>query len=144
MGLVGGLAKHIMSNKMSSATTAFGIISGLDTYQTAREEGGSFLGAVGSAAADIALPMMMGAVPYLALSVGKELAGAAISGGYDAYRQYASNLGQIHRANAFSNASFNDTEQVHTMRQAGMAIAQRSRYNTQQAMMGNEAKYMMK
>lgn len=30
------------------------------------------------------------------------------------------------------------------MRQAGMAIAQRSRYNVQQAMLGNEAKYMMR
>jgi len=45
---------------------------------------------------------------------------------------------------AFVNAQFEDTQQVHTMRQAGMAIAQRSRYNTQVAMMGNEASYMMK
>ena len=44
----------------------------------------------------------------------------------------------------FAHAQFNDTEQAYTMRQAGMAIAKRSRYNINQAMLGNEAKYMMK
>jgi hypothetical protein len=60
------------------------------------------------------------------------------------YGQWNRHLSQMAKQQAFQNASFSDTEQAYTMRQAGMAIAQRSRYNTQQAMLGNEAKYMLK
>ena len=44
----------------------------------------------------------------------------------------------------YAYGKFNDTEQVHTMREAGMNMLQRSKYNTQMALMGNEAKYMYK
>lgn len=42
----------------------------------------------------------------------------------------------------FINSTFVDNEQVYTMRQAGMAMAQQSKYNLQHAMLGNEAKYL--
>ena len=42
----------------------------------------------------------------------------------------------------FSNATFVDTQQAYTMRQAGMQMAQASRYNLQQTLLGNEAQYM--
>ena len=44
----------------------------------------------------------------------------------------------------FSNATFVDTKQAYTMRQAGMQLAQASKYNLQQAMLGNEASMMYK
>ena len=39
----------------------------------------------------------------------------------------------------FYNATFNDTQQAYTMRQAGMQLAENSKYNLQQSLMGNEA-----
>ena len=40
----------------------------------------------------------------------------------------------------FSNSTFIDTQQTYTMRQAGMNLAKQSKYNIQQAMMGDEAR----
>lgn len=108
-----------------------------------KEGGAGTLSAAASAGMDLALPMMMNVGPYLALEAVKELPSLAYNG-YMAADQYRRQLGRQSRNNAFINAKFDDTEQTYTMRQAGMAIAQRSRYNTQQAMLGNEAKYMMK
>lgn len=42
----------------------------------------------------------------------------------------------------FANSTFNDQPQFATMRQAGMALAQKSAYNIKQAMLGNEAQHM--
>ena len=42
----------------------------------------------------------------------------------------------------FSNAVFRDNQQIATMRQAGMQMAQRSQYNLQQTLLGNEAAYL--
>ena len=55
---------------------------------------------------------------------------------------YRRQLGREQRQAAFQNAAFQDTQSTYTMRQAGMAIAERSRYNTQQAMLGREASYI--
>ena len=42
----------------------------------------------------------------------------------------------------FGEAQFQDTQQLATMRQAGMELAKMSQYNLQQSIMGNEAQYM--
>lgn len=140
---VGNLAKTILSNKMTSLNVAFSGISALDTYQTEREEGAGFAKATASAVFDAALVSTVGFVPYLAYFMAKEIPGLAVDA-YQAYGQYSRQLGAMQKQQAFQNAKFNDTEQAYTMRQAGMAIAQRSKYNIQQAMLGNEAKYMMR
>ena len=46
------------------------------------------------------------------------------------------------RMQTFGEAQFRDTQQLATMRQAGMELAKMSQYNLQQSMMGNEAQYM--
>lgn len=43
------------------------------------------------------------------------------------------------RGGPFATATFVDTKQAYTMRQAGMQIAENSRYNIQQALLGREA-----
>lgn len=133
------------NNKGIALNLGMGGYFAMDTYDEERQNGASKAGAFFSAAADFALPFMMPLKGYMALEAGKGLIESAPELYMDA-QSYRRELGRQKRGytKAFSNSEFNDTEQYYTMRQAGMAIAQRSRYNVQQAMLGNEAKYMMK
>ena len=112
---------------------------GADSYQEARDS--KFI-AMGQAAGEFALGIMMG-WGY----IGFQAVTSAPSLAFDIMHEADMKGRQMQVANsgrAFQTATFSDSEQAYTMRQAGMAVAQRSRYNTQQAMLGNEAKYMMK
>lgn len=51
-------------------------------------------------------------------------------------------MNSVSRIQTFGEAQFMDTQQLATMRQAGMEMAKMSQYNLQQAIMGNEAQYM--
>ena len=42
----------------------------------------------------------------------------------------------------FNAHTFVDGQQIYTMRQAGMALAQKAKYQVQAAQMGNEAQFM--
>ena len=134
--MLGNIAKH---HKMD----ALGVYFGIDSYQTAREEGSGRFGAAMSAVTDAALPMILSGPQYMAYFAATELPGLAVSAS-DAIHTYNRNMAKASSNRAFVNAHFDDTQQAFTMRQAGMQIAQRSRYNMQQARMGNEARYMRK
>ena len=136
-------AKWMWNHKMATVNTGFGIWAGSDAYQEAKQEGAGTVGAVASGIAEGALPMILSAPGYIvyeALANGGEYA----MKGSTALSAYQRNMARSMDNRAFINAHFDDTQQTFTMRQAGMAIAERSRYNTQQAMMGNEARYMRK
>ena len=115
----------------------------MDTYQEAREAGDSKFIAAGQAVGEFAMASFMGLTPYLAFEAVTSAPTLAVDAAHEVGMR--GRKMQVENTNrAFQNSSFSDTEQIYTMRQAGMAIAQKSRYNTQQAMLGNEAKYMMK
>lgn len=137
---LGNIAKH---HKMAAFNTGVSIWAGVDSYQTAREEGSSKLGAAAGAMVDAALPFVLGAPAYAAYFAATELPELAVSAS-DALGTYKRNMAKTSSNRAFVNAHFDDTQQAFTMRQAGMQIAERSRYNIQQAMLGNEARYMRK
>lgn len=143
MGVIQSMGKMMKGRKMTLVNAGVGAYFANDTYQQSRADGSSKAGAMAAAAADFALPMMMSGPGYLALQAVQAVPEAVI-GGYEAAESYRRKLRREGRNSAFQNAQFNDTEQIHTMRQAGMAIAQRSKYNVQQARLGSEAKYMMK
>lgn len=140
------LLKHLSKRNIgigSALNAGASVYFGVDAYQTAREEGHGVAVSAAKAAGEFALPMVMGTPLYLAFDVLPELPGAALQA-YNAIGQRKRELGKQNMGGAFSNSQFNDTQQAFTMRQAGQAIAERSRYNIKQAQMGNEAKYMMK
>jgi Sec-independent protein translocase protein TatA len=137
---LGNVVKH---KKMAAFNAGLSAWAGIDSYQTAREEGGSKLGAAAGAVVDAALPFVLGAPAYAAYFAATELPELAVTAS-DAMGTYQRNMAKASSNRAFVNAHFDDTQQAFTMRQAGMAIAQRSKYNMQQAMMGNEARYMRK
>lgn len=120
-----------------------GIYFAQDTYNSSREQGKGMVASAADAAFDGAMMYMLTPMGYMgmqALSAAPQAAAKLARG----YGQWNRHLSQMAKQQAFQNASFSDTEQAYTMRQAGMAIAKRSRYNTQQARLGNEAKYMLK
>lgn len=143
MSAAGSVTKYLLKNKGSVVNGAIGVWGGMSTYQDEREQGAGALSAAASAGMDMALPMMMSFKKYMGLQAAMNLPGLA----YDAYKtanDFRRQLGRENSGQAFANAKFNDSEQAFTMRQAAMAMAKRSQYNTQHAMLGNEAKFMMK
>ena len=136
-----GAALKRTAGKAIGINGLFGVWQGVDEYQAARENGDSLISSVGQGAFEGVLGMYPWLwVGYHGLKDGPRLAVEGMAAA-DTWRR---NLARSNSNQSFVNAQFEDTQQVHTMRQAGMAIAQRSRYNTQVAMMGNEASYMMK
>lgn len=116
---------------------------GLSTYQEARQEGHGVVGSAIRGVGETALAATLSLPGYLAFEAARNIPSLA----YDAFiwqKDYRQQLGREQKQLAFQNAAFQETQATYTMRQAGMAIAERSRYNTQQAMLGNEARYMMK
>lgn len=144
------LLKQMVYNTASSIWQHGGNIAltgyfAIDSFREARNEGSGILGSMGSAVTSAALPFLMpgGFVGYMGFELATSAPGLAIDG-YRALRSYRRKLGQEQRHRAFQNASFQENQQTYTMRQAAMAIAERSRYNRDAAMMGREAKYMLK
>lgn len=142
-GVTGVIGDILKNHKMTAANVGMSLYFGADQYQEERQAGSSAPIAAGKAIVDNTLPLLMGLPQYLGYEAITHMPELAMQG-VDAYNRYSRELGQQQRRQTFNTARFNDTEQYYTMRQAGMAIAQRSRYNTRQAMLGNEAKYMMK
>ena len=46
------------------------------------------------------------------------------------------------RFRVFGDASFQDSDNLATMRQSGMELAKMANYNLEQTLMGNEARYL--
>lgn len=133
------VGKFLWNNKINAAFAGW---AGTSTYQEDRESGMGVVGSAGHAVLEAALPFI--SMPlYIGYEVLSGAPGEMIKG-IDAADRYRRQLMKESSNRAFVNAHFDDTEQAYTMRQRGMAIAKRSKYNVQQAMLGNEAKYMMK
>lgn len=114
---------------------------GINSYSEAKREGSSTIGAAAKTVADIALSEVIGWPVYLGA---KALIGAPgfIVRGYESMARTARSMSATSNNIPFANATFVDTQQIYTMRQAGMALAQQSKYNLQHAMLGNEAQYL--
>ena len=111
----------------------------ISEYNDSREEGSGVIGSALSAAGDFAISNMVGVVPYMAMSVIPTVAEGAVDA-YDAINQYGRSLDRMSTGTPFMNSTFVDTQQTYTMRQAGMNLAKQSKYNIQQAMLGDEAR----
>lgn len=121
--------------------TGLGVYSAVDSYQSAREGGSGVVSSLAVAGMDFALPYVLGGGGYMAYMAATELPSLAMEG-YAALDSRRRQLARDMSGAAFASAHFNDSQMAYTMRQAGMNIAERSKYNINQAMLGNEAKYM--
>lgn len=142
-GMGGDAFNWAKNNKGQAGLAGFTLWGATDEYEEAKANGSSTAGAIAEAGFDAALGLVLGLPEYIAYEAIVN-SPTLIKEGAMKIDEMKRQFGRENSAHAFSNAQFNDTEQAYTMRQAGIAIAQRSRYNTEAAMMGQEAKYMMK
>lgn len=109
-------------------------------YKQNRKEGKGTLTSVAGAVGEFAIGELMGGPALMVINMIPTIPKAATSAAIginklsrqEARRSYGSSV-------PFYNAQFNDTRQAYTMRQAGMQLAENSKYNLQQSLMGNEA-----
>lgn len=146
MSVLSSIFKAVKSaGTMNGVNIAMSGYFGIDAYQEAKQEGSSTVGALGSGISSAALPFVIpgGIFGYLGFELATSAPGLAVDG-YRELNQYRRKLGQQQQHKAFQDVSFQENQQTYTMRQAAMAIAARSRYNTDIALQGKEAKYMFK
>lgn len=120
--------------------TGFNAVWAISDYKDAREEGKGVVGSVAKAGIMFATGEVLGGamLPIMLAKSAPQLAVNAIESTQRMTRQ----MNSVQRIQTFGDAQFMDTQQLATMRQAGMELAKMSQYNLQQSMMGNEAQYM--
>lgn len=134
-----------MSGKLSIANAVFqhGMAGygAYSDYKDARDQGRGKLASVAKAGTEFALGELMGFGWYAGYQIAKA-APSMIVGGLEGAAKMQRSMNKTSRQVPFQNATFKDYRQAMTMRQAGMQMAQASRYNLQQTLMGNEAQYL--
>jgi hypothetical protein len=129
------------AGKLSASKIATnGLLPGyfaVSEYGDKRAEGNGVISSAVSAAGDFALGFM--SLPlYIASTMGPAAAQGAVSA-YDSLSAYSRQLQSQKRNKPFQNATFVDSQQTYTMRQAGMNLARQGQMAAQQTSMGNEA-----
>lgn len=112
-----------------------------DMYKESRDRGNNVLIAGAEAAGQQFIMSAMGMGPYMALQAATALPSLGIKA-YESLATQARSMQNLSANKPFQTAVFNDSQQAYTMRQAGMKLAQASKYNVQQSMIGNEASYL--
>lgn len=123
---------------LGAGMSAIGAISSYNGY---RENGDGVAPAIIKSGAEFAFYEMLGFRGALALGAAKSIPKGLIAGGQK-LDMMARDMQKQSIPLAFNNAMFNDTQNNYTMRQAGMKLAQASKFNLQQTIMGNEAQYI--
>ena len=109
-------------------------------YNEARNAGDGVLKAGVKAGAQFVAGEMLGGWMFPVM-LAKQLPTLAVSA-VETTQNITRKMNSTARIQTFGEAQFQDTQQLATMRQAGMELAKMSQYNLQQSIMGNEAQYM--
>lgn len=120
------------------AMNAYGTVS---DYKQNRLEGHGKISSGVSAAGNAVMFEAIGLKGMFAMGAIKTVPDAAVKGVLKA-NSVARSMDRSARNVPFANSTFADSQQAFTMRQAGMQLAQASKYNLQQTLMGNEASVM--
>ena len=129
-------------SKWATINTAANAYFTYDSYNESRNEGSGIISSAVKAGAEMALMTQINPFLYMGVSLLPSLA----RGGVDAYNSlgtYSRRLQRERRNVPFSNATFVDTQQTYTMRQAGMNLIKNGQYVAQQTMLGNEASALL-
>lgn len=130
-----------MGKVMKGLGTAFTVKSAVDKYKESRAEGRSVVSSAVRAGASAAAADMLGPWGSMALGLAQAAPGAVIG----ATNFVASEYRRMNSAANFTplgGTSFQDSQQLATMRQSGMELAKMSQYNLEQTLMGSEAKHL--
>lgn len=120
---------------------AFSAKVAIDKYKESRAEGKGVISSAARSAAGAVITETVGLGGTLMIGAAKALPQAAIKGTEMLYAEHR-------RMNSASNfrplggVSFQDNQQLATMRQSGMELAKMAQYNLEQTLMGAEAKHL--
>lgn len=130
--------KKALSGRNLNALLNVGL--SINDYNEARNAGDGVVKAGLKAGAQFVAGEALGAW-MLPVALAKAAPSIAISG-VEAAQSVTRKMNSVSRTQVFGESYFQDTQQLATMRQAGMEMAKMSQYNLQQSIMGNEAQYM--
>lgn len=139
-GVMKELAKRAVSGS-GMLNMFLGATSVVGDYKDNRAEGRGVIRSAISAGTKAAMWDVVGMGGMMALGAVKR-APMMLSQGLMSAASQARSMDMASRMTPFANSTFADSQQAYTMRQAGMQLAQNSRYNLEQALMGNEASVM--
>lgn len=130
--------KKALSGRNLNALLNIGL--SINDYNEARNAGDGVVKAGVKAGAQFVAGEMLGAW-MMPVMLAKNLPSLAVSA-VETTQNVTRKMNSATRIQTFGEVQFQDTQQLATMRQAGMEMAKMSQYNLQQAIMGNEAQYM--
>lgn len=122
--------------------TALGLYFGYDMYKDERAAGNTRLGSLGNATLAFVLPELLGWKAYIGYELVKAAPSLVVSGAQTMAQTAREYERDIQNQAPFRANTFIDSQQIYTMRQAGMALAEQSKYALQQSLMGDEARFM--
>ena len=129
------LLNKAMANPINtSVMTGFGIYD----YSESRKEGNGVISSAVGAAGNFTLGMLLNPWVYMGATMLPGLAGVGVDA-VNGLSAYSRRLQKQRRNLPFSQATFVDSQQTYTMRQAGMNLARQGQYAAAQSTMGNEA-----
>lgn len=138
---VGNVLNKKGLNVWGTVGVGLNVMSTVQDYKQSRMEGQGKVGAAISAVGNAVMFEAIGLPGMLALGAIKEAPKVAVNTALKA-SQMARGMDSSRNNKVFNNANYLDSKQAYTMRQAGMQLAEASKYNLQQAMLGNEASTM--
>lgn len=130
--------KRALSGRNLNALMNLGFA--VSDYHEARNAGEGVLKSGAKAGALFVAGEMLGGW-MMPVMLAKQLPTLAVSA-VETTQNITRKMNSTARIQTFGEAQFQDTQQLATMRQAGMELAKMSQYNLQQSIMGNEAQYM--
>ena len=130
--------KQVFSGRNLGAVLNLGFA--ISDYNEARNAGDGVVKSAAKAGAQFVAGEMLGAWMFPVM-LAKQVPSIAVNT-IEATQQMTRQMNSTSRIQTFGEAQFRDTQQLATMRQAGMELAKMSQYNLQQSIMGNEAQYM--
>lgn len=135
-----GLSKLKKASKLDIAMSSIGAIS---KYKDSRKQGRGVMSSVARAGVDFAASQLMGTGLYMGLAAFRAAPKALVTGAMYLQNEVRQ-MNTASRFRVFGDASFQDSDQLATMRQSGMEMAKMANYNLEQTLMGNEARYLHK
>lgn len=130
--------KQVFTGRNLGALLNLGLA--VSDYNEARNAGDGVIKAGAKAGAQFVAGEMLGGW-MMPVMLAKQVPTIAISA-IETTQTVTRKMNSTSRIQTFGEAQFQDTQQLATMRQAGMELAKMSQYNLQQSIMGNEAQYM--
>lgn len=132
---------NLMSKIGKGINTFYTVKSAVDKYKESRAEGRSVASSMVRGAGSAITSSMLGVKGGLALTAATVLPGAVI-GATDYLLSEQRRMNSASNYTPLGGTSFQDSQQLATMRQSGMELAKMSRYNLEQTLMGAEAKHL--